>query len=264
MLAACATLSSHGSHVCTHPLWINCPHSSTLWRCFAQEKDRQRFGDAFGERYCVVQLISRAEFEEELLRFQRQKDAVSGGASSRSGGTLDATSPPATAAASLASLPLSGSGHGSAGMLPTAAAAAAGFMGSGLPPMPGGMMLPPGYMLPTGVAPVPGGWPVAPPGMAPGAQVHPFMMPPLPGLAGMPGLPWNGMAVPWTGNTAAARYMVQVGGQHMSRAGPCPPAAVSCCQRGRASIDTWKRMSAAWVAPHLVLLASCLSNLGRT
>lgn len=41
--------------------------------CSAQEKDRQKFGAAYGERYCLMQLVSRAEFEEELLRFQRQQ-----------------------------------------------------------------------------------------------------------------------------------------------------------------------------------------------
>jgi hypothetical protein len=108
-------------------------------------------------------------------------------------------------------------------MLPSAAAAAAGFMTHGLPPMPGGMMLPPGYVLPNGMAPVPGGWPMPPPGMAAGAHVHPFMPPPLPGVAGMPGLAWNGMTMPWSGNTAAARYMVQVGVQCQQ------PTAVCTC-----------------------------------
>lgn len=207
-----------------------------LW-CTLQEKDRQPFGEAFGDRYCLVQLVCRAEFEQDMRKFQCQ---LSGnGTSSSSGGTLGTASATlgtgqlstAAVTSSFASMPTFPACPPGMGMLPQAAAAATGFMPPVLPPIPGGMMLPPGYVVPPTMAPMPGSWPAAaaipaaahmqhllPPHATPGVGLPPEVPGVLPAAAAALGPPPGSHAPPWPGvppamlgNTAAARYMVQVG-----------------------------------------------------
>lgn len=193
-----------------------------------QERDRQRFGSAYGDRYCLLQLAGRAEVEEELRQFAQQaaalaasggnagmRAAAAAGASSCSGTTgllqsgIESGVLSGGGAGSLAPLPSSSLGLSSMGLPPGAclpnmlpqhaAAAAAGFMhphpGS-LPPMPmGAMMLPAGYVLPPGVPPMPGGWPMPPPGAGVPGPPPPFLPPGL-GLPGMPPMPPGMAAAP--------------------------------------------------------------------
>lgn len=193
-----------------------------------QQRDRQRLGGAYADRYCLLQLVGRAEADAELARFARGAaggrpgtssstgggaggDTGSGSGTALGGGPASLAGPPS---ASFPGLP----GDGMLGMTPqAAAAAAAGFMQLPLP-LPPGMMLPPGYGLPPGMPPLPGGWPMVPPpglppflagglppmGLGPG-------MPPLPGAsAGSAFAPWQVPVPPPVPGTAAARYMVQV------------------------------------------------------
>ena len=225
-----------------------------------QERDRQQFGEAFGDRFCLLQQLSRSEFQSELSRFREATAGGTGGtgASSHSGGTQANSLPGSLAglhSSSVGGLPSSsGLGMGSCGMvglssgmggatslgngmplgalgpmgmLPHAAAAAAGFMHPALPHgmaggMPG-MVLPAGYMLSPGVPALSGGWTA--PGCnhyMPAAGVAPGMLPMVAAAGMRPAAPaaagafaaagWPGMPpMPAVqGGAAAARYMVQV------------------------------------------------------
>lgn len=108
---------------------------------------------------------------------------------------------------SLAAMPQLGMGLPGMGMLPQAAAAAAGFMTPGLPHLPHGTMLPgagfgPGALFPHMHA----SWP---PGAMPMAAAAFGAASGVPGMFGAPS--WPGMP-PAQPNPASARYMVQVGG----------------------------------------------------
>ena len=244
--------------------------SARCVRSSQQEKDRQQFGATFGDRYCLLQLISRAQFEQELRIVQRQTSG-SGGASSSSG-TMGASSPQNIAALSSAALgtPSFGgspgpgalhvvSGPCSTGMLPQAAASAAGFMQPVLPPFSGGVMLPAGYAMRPAMAPMPGSWPVA---AAVPAAAHMHLLPahvpvgvghlgPMGAAAllasrsgGVPRPAWPGMPAPhMLPNTAAARYMVQV---TIARA----PCHLLCCVAGLPEIATLA-VAVAMLAAHL-------------
>ncbi|KAI7845965.1 hypothetical protein COHA_000511 [Chlorella ohadii] len=172
-----------------------------------QEKNRQQFGGT--DRFCLLQLASRAELEQELAHFQQQQQqqqqqqsvpATSGkwGGSSSAGpsgiGTASGSDPGAPLPGSAGGLqssslaggmPGTGGASSEANLLPQAAATAAGFLHQQplpLPPMPmPGMpgMMPPGHMLPPGVPPMPGGWPMGPVmmGPVPMGPLPPFPMP---------------------------------------------------------------------------------------
>ncbi|KAI3424270.1 hypothetical protein D9Q98_009624 [Chlorella vulgaris] len=208
----------------------------------ALEMDRQRFGTAFGDRYCLLQLVHRAEFEQDRRKFQRQM-AGSSGNSSSSGGTLatglsmDVKCPAPAAVSFMSPLPSSfaspfaPASSAAIGLLPhAAAAAAAGFMHPLLQPVAPRVMLPPGYVLPPGLPPMPGSWPAPaashmphfqlPAVSAAGLVAPPALPSMLPGMAAASAtavpslslpLPPHGSAAapPLPGSTAAARYMVQ-------------------------------------------------------
>ncbi|PSC74485.1 Heterogeneous nuclear ribonucleo H2 [Micractinium conductrix] len=265
----------------------------------ALERDRQQFGEAFGDRFCLLQQLSRSEFQSELSRFREATAGGTGGtgASSHSGGTQANSLPGSLAglhSSSVGGLPSSsGLGMGSCGMvglssgmggatslgngmplgalgpmgmLPHAAAAAAGFMHPALPHgmaggMPG-MVLPAGYMLSPGVPALSGGWTA--PGCnhyMPAAGVAPGMLPMVAAAGMRPAAPaaagafaaagWPGMPpMPAVqGGAAAARYMVQdlSTGQkvfldprfNLSSYAALPPGLASCSAVATAGTTTY-------------------------
>lgn len=189
-------------------LWPPKPGTNGMPSCaqtahLQQEKNRQQFGGT--DRFCLLQLASRAELEQELAHFQQQQQqqsvpATSGkwGGSSSAGpsgiGTASGSDPGAPLPGSAGGLqssslaggmPGTGGASSEANLLPQAAATAAGFLHQQpLPPMPMPMpgmpgMMPPGYMLPPGVPPMPGGWPMGPVmmGPVPMGPLPPFPLP---------------------------------------------------------------------------------------
>ncbi|KAL4438512.1 hypothetical protein ABPG77_000160 [Micractinium sp. CCAP 211/92] len=222
----------------------------------AMERDRQKLGEAFGDHCCMLDLISRAEFDQELQRF-RLPGSGGNGNSSSSGGTavggagttlgrvgstalqssgalsMQPSMPSGSMSMSLTGMPPLGMGLPGMGMLPQAAAAAAGYMTPGLPHIPHSAMLP-------GVAFGAGGFfPGLHPGWPPGAvRMAAAAFGAAPGVSSMFAAPqWPGMP-PAQLNPASARYMVQdlTTGQkvfldprfNLSGYGALPPGPASC------------------------------------
>ncbi|KAL4424123.1 hypothetical protein ABPG75_001424 [Micractinium tetrahymenae] len=224
----------------------------------AMERDRHRLGEAFGDSCCTLELISRAEFEQELQRFAVPGSGGNGNSSSSGGtavgGTATASLTPASLAGmrsgsvfsmhpsmptgsmnmSLTGMPPLGMGLPGMGILPQAAAAAAGFMTPGLPHIPPAAMLPgAGFGAGSLFPHLHPGWP---PGAMPAAAAA---FGAAPGLSGMFQAPaWPGMPPPVQPNPASARYMVQdlTTGQkvfldprfNLSGYGALPPGLASC------------------------------------
>ena len=170
-----------------------------------QEKDHQRFGQAFGERYCLLQKVRRAEMQAELTRFTATPSCGGPSHSSRSAGT---------------------SGTSSFDTLTVQQAGSSGAFG--MPPMApfGGFMMPCGAgALPAAAGMPLGMMPGVMPGMMPGMMLGmmpgmmPFALPPHvhhpAGMRFLPGMPPPGGAqgahgaASAGGTGPAARYMVQ-------------------------------------------------------
>lgn len=201
---------------------------------WVQARDRQRFGEAFGDRYCLLQLVTRQEMEVGRQNFSRNGvSSSSSGPSSSNGngsgngsgaspaqvtmmgplgmlppGGMPAVFPPAAAAAGML--------FGMPGALPGMAAAPglAGPLGA-MPAAPAHMVAAGGMQMPLGGLGMGHGMVPAVPGQHPG-------LPPV-NLAAAGALPTAAAAaaaggVSW-GGPAAARYMVQVRCLHLGQAG---------------------------------------------